>query len=82
MVNPRIEVFSGNRPDGLLVMTLVVSPANVNVCGVAFGFIGLSQIFQTPFVATFEMFGRRRPYFFWNSNGANSCRLRRQVCHS
>jgi len=38
----------------MLVMTLVVSPETVNDCGVALGFIGWSQILQTPFVATVE----------------------------
>ncbi len=43
-------------PTRTFVTTLVVSPATVNVCGAAFGFIGLSQIFQTPFVAMVEIF--------------------------
>ena len=35
---------------------MVVSPRTVSVCGVAFGFIGASQTFQAPFVATVETF--------------------------
>ena len=44
-------------PTRTLMMTFVVSPESVNVCGLALGFIGLSQILELSFTATMETSG-------------------------
>jgi hypothetical protein len=49
----------------MLMTELVLPPETISVCDVASDFIGWSQIFQTPFVATVEISGpAKRPRLF------------------